>query len=48
MHYILSREKIEHFASEVLKEYNAEYLEIPQAIDVYDFMEKFHGTRNGL
>lgn len=43
MHYILSREKIEHFASEVLKEYNAEYLEIPQAIDVYDFMENFMG-----
>ncbi len=41
MHYVLSRARIEHFAVEVLNQYKPDCLTIPQALDVYDFMENF-------
>ncbi len=41
MHYILSRNKIECIATDVLDQYKPECLHTPQAVDVYDFMENF-------
>ena len=41
MHYRLSREKLEEYATKVLKQYKPKCLSVPQAVDVHDFMENF-------